>query len=55
MITGSELLNDLKEVKKKAEFVEITYPNNHVWSVVNERLESIISLIKNDMKIFGYG
>lgn len=54
MITGNEILKDLEKIKKKSEFVEITYPNNHVWNVVNERLENIISLIKKDMKIFGY-
>jgi len=26
MITGSKLLKELEEIKKKAEFVEITYP-----------------------------
>ena len=55
MITGVELLKELENVKKKAEFVEITYPNNSLWPVVNDRLEGIISLIKRDMKIFGYG
>jgi len=54
MITGGELLNDLKAVKKKAEFVEITYPNNDIWPKVNSKLGEIISLINNDMKIFGY-
>ena len=55
MTTGKDLLSELKEVKKKAEFVEITYPNNPLWPLVNKHLENIISLIKNDMKIFGYG
>lgn len=54
MVTGNELLKNLEEIKKKAEFVEITYPNNSLWPLVNKRLNSIICLIKNDMKIFGY-
>ena len=54
MITGGELLNDLKAAKKKAEFIEITYPNNDIWPKVNSKLEEIVSLISNDMKIFGY-
>ena len=54
MITGSEILMDLEKVKKKAEFAEITYSNNDVWSSVNERLQNIIYILKNDMKIFGY-
>lgn len=30
MITGNELLKDLESLKKKAEFVEITYPGNEI-------------------------
>ena len=55
MITGSELLKDLEQIKKKAEFVEITYINNDIWPKVNQKLEDIITLIKSDMKMFGYG
>ena len=54
MITGNELLKELEEVKKKAEFVEITYSNNDIWSKVNEKLSDVISIIKRDMKMFGY-
>ena len=54
MITGVGLLKELENVKKKAEFVEITYPNNSLWPLVNERLEKLISLIKNDKKIYGW-
>ena len=54
MITGSELLKDLEEIKKKAEFVEVTYVNNPLWSEVNDKLQELISLIKKDMKMFGY-
>lgn len=55
MITGSEILKDLQAIKKKAEFVEVTYPNNLLWPDVNKRLEELILIIKKDMKIFGYG
>ena len=55
MINGAELLSDLKKIKNKAEFIETTYPNNELWSTVNRELENLISLIKKDMKIFGYG
>ena len=55
MITGRDLLKELKEVKKKAEFVEVTYPNNSLWPIVNVKLKEIINLISNDMKIYGYG
>lgn len=55
MITAGEIIKDLEEVKKKAEFAEITYPNNHIWVELNDRLENTISLLKNDMRIFGYG
>lgn len=55
MITGSELLKDLEQAKKKAEFVQITYPNNDIWPEVNQKLEDLILLIKSDMKMFGYG
>ena len=54
MITGSEILKDLEAIKKKAEFVEITYSNNDIWTKVNEKLSDVISIIKRDMKIFGY-
>jgi len=55
MITGSEILKDLEAIKKKAEFAEITYSNNDIWSKVNEKLSDVISIIKKDMKVFGYG
>lgn len=54
MITGSEILKDLQTIKKKAEFAEITYPNNHIWVELNDRLENTISLLKCDKRIFGY-
>ena len=54
MITGSEILKDLQAIKKKTEFAEITYPNNDIWSKVNNKLKDIILLLKNDTKIFGY-
>jgi hypothetical protein len=54
MITGSEILKDLQTIKKKVEFAEITYPNNDIWIKVNNKLEDIISLLKNDIKLFGY-
>lgn len=55
MTTGKDLLKELKEIKKKAEFVEVTYPNNSLWPIVNVKLKEIINLISNDMKIYGYG
>jgi hypothetical protein len=55
MITGSEILKDLEAIKKKTEFAEITYSNNDIWSKVNEKLSDVISIIKKDMKVFGYG
>jgi hypothetical protein len=55
MITAGEIIKDLEEVKKKVEFAEITYPNNHIWVELNDRLENTILLLKCDMKIFGYG
>jgi hypothetical protein len=55
MTTGKDLLKELEEIKKKAEFVEVTYPNNSLWPIVNVKLKEIINLISNDMKIYGYG
>lgn len=55
MTTGKDLLKELKEIKKKAEFVEVTYPNNSLWPIVNVKLKEIINLISDDMKIYGYG
>lgn len=54
MITGNEILKDLQDLKKKVEFVEITYPNNDIWSLINKNLNETISLLKRDKKIFGY-
>lgn len=54
MITGSEILKDLKDVKKKTEFAEIIYSNNDIWPEVNKQLEKVILLLKKDKKIFGY-
>lgn len=54
MITGSELVKDLEETKKKVEFIVKTYVNNPLWPEVNNKLEELILLIKKDMKIFGY-
>ena len=55
MITGSEILKDLEAVKKKAEFVEITYSNNDIWPTINRELANIIHILEKDMKMFGYG
>ena len=52
MITGSELLNDLEEIKKKAEFVEITYPGNDIWEDVNSKLSELIEFIKSDKRMY---
>ena len=54
MITGSELLKDLEKIKKKSEFIQIVYPNNPIWAEVDGKLSELISLIKKDMKIYGY-
>lgn len=54
MITGSEILKDLQDLKKKVEFVEITYPGNDIWPLINKNLNETISLLKRDKKIFGY-
>ena len=54
MITGTEILGNLKTIKKKIDFLEITYPGNAMWPEVNKQLDSLISLINRDMKIFGY-
>ncbi len=52
MITGNELLKELEEVKKKAEFVEITYPGNEIWPEVNSKLNELIKFIKSDKRIY---
>lgn len=52
MITGNELLKELESLKKRAEFVEITYPGNEIWKEVNSKLNDIIKLIKSDKKIY---
>jgi hypothetical protein len=54
MVTGSELLKDLEKIKKKSEFIQIVYPNNSIWAEVDNKLGELISLVKKDMKIFGY-
>ena len=54
MITGSEVLGNLKTIKKKVDFLEITYPGNILWPEVNKQLENIISSINKDLRIFGY-
>ena len=54
MITGNEILKDLEAIKKKAEFAEITYPNNDIWPLINNKLNDLISLLKKDKKVFGY-
>ena len=52
MITGSELLKDLEKIKKKAEFVEITYPENDIWEDVNSKLFELIEFIKSDKRMY---
>ena len=54
MITGTEVLGNLKTIKKKVDFLEITYPGNTLWPEVNKQLESLISTIGKDLKMFGY-
>jgi len=52
MITGSEFLKDLEGLKRKAEFVEITYPGNEIWSEVNSKLKDLIDFIKSDKRMY---
>jgi hypothetical protein len=52
MITGNELLKDLESLKKKAEFVEITYPGNEIWPIVNSKLTELIKFIKTDKNLY---
>lgn len=52
MITGNEVLKDLESLKKKAEFVEITYPGNEIWKEVNSKLEELIKIIKSDKRMY---
>ena len=52
MITGNEILKDLKSLKKKAEFVEITYPGNEIWPEVNSKLEELIKFINSDKTLY---
>ncbi len=54
MITGNEILKELQTIKKKTEFAEVTYPNNDIWSEVNNKLKDIILLLKNDKRMFRY-
>ena len=54
MITGSELLNNLQEIKKKAELVEVIYPGNEIWPEVNYKLSEIINLIKKDKILYSW-
>lgn len=52
MITGSEFLKDLEGLKRKAEFVEITYPGNEIWKEVNSKLNEVIQIIKSDKRMY---
>lgn len=52
MTTGNEVLKDLQAIKKKAEFVEITYPGNEIWSEVNSKLRDLIDFIKSDKRMY---
>lgn len=52
MITGNELLKDLESLKKKAEFVEIIYPGNEIWSIVNSKLAELIKFVKTDKNLY---
>ena len=52
MITGNEVLKDLESLKKRAEFVEITYPGNEIWREVNSKLEELIKIIKSDKRMY---
>lgn len=52
MLTGTELLKDFELIKKKAEFVEVTYPGNEIWSEVNSKLRDLIDFIKSDKRMY---
>lgn len=52
MITGNEILKDLESLKKKTEFVEITYPGNEIWPEVSSKLTELIKLVKSDKRIY---
>lgn len=54
MITGSELLADLENVKKKSQLIKERYSSDMLWQKIDEKLDEIVKLIKMDMRIYGY-
>lgn len=54
MITESEVISDLKNIICKVEYLAVTYKNNDIWKQVNKDLDSIVTKIQKDKKMYGY-
>ena len=56
MIKDIEILNDIKEIRKKTELLANPLYNDfcgsHFWEDINERLKQIETDIENDLKTF---
>lgn len=56
MINDSEILNDIKEIRKKTELLANPlfndYCGSHLWGDIDKRLKSIEEDIENNFKLF---
>lgn len=54
MITENEIISDLKGLMAKVELMALTYKNNDIWKKVDSMLDSILSEIQKDRRMYGY-
>ena len=56
MIRDIEVLNEIKEIRKKTEFLKLPLINDfcgsHFWGDIDERLEQIEKDIETNLKLF---
>ena len=54
MITENEIIADLKNLMAKIEYMAITYKNNEIWKDIDSNLNSILTKIQKDRRMYGY-
>jgi hypothetical protein len=54
MITTNEIISDLKSVMAKVEYMAITFKNNDIWKQIDKELDSVLTTLQKDRKMYGY-
>ena len=54
MITGNEILAELKKVQIKIKCNMDLFPNNDIWQKLFKEISAMQEILRKDLKMFGY-